>query len=245
MILPQLLVCENFIPPHEVEVLYHFMRDEAKWQQPEGMDFSQEQEREHWHLSDYVFPPHVEPIIKSFHERKKQSLESFFGETLAKSKRMGFRKWVPGDWQSAHSDVGSPHGVVHFTERHSALSLHHNDFATVTYLNDNFEGGETYFASSGLKIMPKPGLMIAFPSSHQYLHGVTKLISGERFVITSFWPRARTLVHNMAPSVPTGWFYDVENVAEVMNMISPEDIGRVSPELLPPKEMWPEHGIPE
>lgn len=30
MILPQLLVCENFIPRNEVEVLYHYMRDEAE-----------------------------------------------------------------------------------------------------------------------------------------------------------------------------------------------------------------------
>jgi hypothetical protein len=38
--------------------------------------------------------------------------------------------------------------------------------------------------------------------------------------------------------VPTGWFYDVENVGEVMDMISPQDIERIPEELRPPKEVY-------
>jgi hypothetical protein len=235
MILPQLLVCENFIPRNEVEVLYHYMRDEAEWTQPEHADFT---ERQHWQLLATEAPPHVDPIIKKFRVNKKAALENFFGETLVQTRRMSFRKWVPGDYQSAHSDIGRPDGEVMFTQRHSSLSLHHNDFATVTYLNGDFEGGEIYFEHYGVQIIPRPGLMIAFPSSHQYMHGVKPVISGNRYVITSFWPRARTLVHNLLPSVPTGWFYDVENVGEVMDMISPQDIERIPEELRPPKEVY-------
>ena len=243
MILPQLLVRPNFIEPYEADVLYHYLRDEAKFARARA--WSEDQERQHWVIFDATHPPHIEEILADFRARKKKAIEEFFGETLVNIGRLGIRKWVPGDYQSPHCDVGSPEGMVHITGVHGSLSLHDNDFATVTYLNDDFEGGETYFQNHGVQIVPRPGLMIAVPASHQYLHGVRPIISGNRFVLTSFWPRARTIVHNLIPSLPTGWFYDVENVDEIMRMIPPDALHKIPAELMPPDELWRGHGVSE
>lgn len=56
-------------------------------------------------------------------------------------------------------------------------------FSALLYLNDNFSGGLTCFEN--FKIRPKTGKLVIFSNS-QYLHHVTKVEGGERFVL-SLW----------------------------------------------------------
>ena len=62
------------------------------------------------------------------------------------------------------------------------------DISTVLFLNDDFEGGEFVFPAWNISIKPEPGLFIAFPSTHHYLHGVQPVTSGER-VASVCWMR--------------------------------------------------------
>lgn len=62
------------------------------------------------------------------------------------------------------------------------------DISTVLFLNDDFEGGEFVFPAWNISIKPEPGLFIAFPSTHHYLHGVQPVTSGER-VTSVCWMR--------------------------------------------------------
>lgn len=60
-------------------------------------------------------------------------------------------------------------------------------YATVIYLNDDFEGGHLYFKDPDLttQLKPKPGSMILFRASR--LHGVTEVTGDrQRYVMTSF-----------------------------------------------------------
>ena len=61
------------------------------------------------------------------------------------------------------------------------------DFAMITFLNNNFDGGLLYFPNQKIEIVPKPGYTIIFPGTLEYLHGVTKILSGTRYTIASFW----------------------------------------------------------
>lgn len=62
------------------------------------------------------------------------------------------------------------------------------DISTVLFLNDDFEGGEFVFPKYRIRIKPEPGLLIAFPSTHHYLHGVEPVKSGER-IVSVCWMR--------------------------------------------------------
>jgi len=64
------------------------------------------------------------------------------------------------------------------------------DISTVLFLNDDFEGGEFIFPAYRIRIKPEPGLLVAFPSTHHYLHGVEPVISGER-VVSVCWMRVQ------------------------------------------------------
>ena len=54
------------------------------------------------------------------------------------------------------------------------------------YLNDGFTGGKLNFPDHQVKIQPKPGLLVAFPSSSQYRHGAEPTLSGERLVLVTW-----------------------------------------------------------
>ena len=53
--------------------------------------------------------------------------------------------------------------------------------SSVTYLNDNYEGGETEF-SSGLVIKPKTGKTVVFPSNWCFPHKGKPVIRGTKYI---------------------------------------------------------------
>ena len=55
------------------------------------------------------------------------------------------------------------------------------DYTGLAYLNDNFTGGELVFPDLGVVIVPKPGLLVGFPSNHKFVHAVPKVLSGKRY----------------------------------------------------------------
>lgn len=48
------------------------------------------------------------------------------------------------------------------------------DFATIYYINDDYDGGEINFPWHDLKVKPKANSFISFPSNEHYLHEVLK-----------------------------------------------------------------------
>ncbi len=55
------------------------------------------------------------------------------------------------------------------------------DYTGVAYLNDDFTGGELVFPDLDIAIAPRPGLLVGFPSNHEFVHAVPKVLSGKRY----------------------------------------------------------------
>jgi len=64
------------------------------------------------------------------------------------------------------------------------------DLSTVLFLNDDFEGGYFSFPDLRIKIKPEPGLLVCFPSSRYFKHGVEPVISGHRYTLVT-WMRVQ------------------------------------------------------
>ena len=65
------------------------------------------------------------------------------------------------------------------------------EYSAVIYLNDNFEGGETYIGLPGHElddtiIKPKLGRLVCFRGK-DILHGVNKVTKGDRFTLPSWY----------------------------------------------------------
>jgi hypothetical protein len=63
--------------------------------------------------------------------------------------------------------------------------------AGVCYLNDDYEGGETYFPNLNVESKPKKGKVVLFPSNLEYQHGV-KEIKGERYTMPIWFSKNST-----------------------------------------------------
>lgn len=63
----------------------------------------------------------------------------------------------------------------------------HRNFSSILYLNKSFSGGNLFFPNQDLTINPEPGLLVIFPSTHEYMHGVTEIFDGVRFTMLNFW----------------------------------------------------------
>ena len=54
-------------------------------------------------------------------------------------------------------------------------------FTAIAYLNSDFTGGELIFPHRNLTIKPEPGLVVAFPCDHNFVHQVAKVLTGKRY----------------------------------------------------------------
>lgn len=60
-------------------------------------------------------------------------------------------------------------------------------YASVVYLNDNYNGGELYFPNQNIEIKPSVGSLMMFPTKDEFLHGTRKVEDGPtRYVSSSF-----------------------------------------------------------
>jgi hypothetical protein len=58
--------------------------------------------------------------------------------------------------------------------------------SVLIYLNDEYEGGEIEFPNFKLKIKPKAGTLILFPSNYAYGHIAHPVTSGTKYVIVTW-----------------------------------------------------------
>lgn len=68
-----------------------------------------------------------------------------------------------------------------FLPAHQDLGISSRLISTVSYLNDNYDGGEIEFRQSGVKIKPEAGSIVFFPSNFLYIHEVMPITKGTRY----------------------------------------------------------------
>ncbi len=60
------------------------------------------------------------------------------------------------------------------------------DISVVGYLNDDFEGGETYFDRQDVKVKPEAGAVLLFPSYFTHPHASLPVTQGQKYAFTSW-----------------------------------------------------------
>jgi prolyl 4-hydroxylase len=60
------------------------------------------------------------------------------------------------------------------------------DISIVGYLNDGFEGGETYFDRQQVTVTPEAGAVLAFPSYFTHPHASLPIRRGKKYAFTSW-----------------------------------------------------------
>lgn len=149
----QLFIKHDFLNQAEIQLFCDYFKSACPWEMPKNADFT---ERKHIGAdtlsltrgdSDYLSK--LNNTFMDFAKRARFDFEDFFGETLVQPNVFAMRKWVVGDSQAPHCDVGHPEGKLIFSENRpeaGPLSIHMYDVASVLYFNDDFEGGDIYLS---------------------------------------------------------------------------------------------------
>lgn len=80
-----------------------------------------------------------------------------------------------------------------FLPAHQDQGISSRVLSAVTYLNDDYEGGEIEFVNSNVKIKPPAGSIIFFPSNFLYVHEVHRMTSGQRYALP-YWFHNREII---------------------------------------------------
>jgi len=114
-------------------------------------------------------------------DKMHQTVEEIL-KVRVKNVTMSGHKYPVGSYAAPHSDSSELDGTPN--------SWQMNKYAAILYLNDDYEGGQIYFPQHNVDISPKAGSLLVFEGSHEYLHGVREITSGDRFTILAFWDNA-------------------------------------------------------
>ena len=89
--------------------------------------------------------------------------------------KYGINKYFEGQYMGPHVDWNEFNSDITYT--------------IVVYLNDDYEGGELYFVDPAIdiKIKPKAGSIVMFPSTLPYLHQSCEITKGRKMLITHHW----------------------------------------------------------
>lgn len=88
-------------------------------------------------------------------------------------------RWHEGLEMRPHADNIKANGEPNNTS--------HRTYSSILYLNDDYTGGETYFPGLGFRVKPKQGALVMFGAGHEYVHGVTKVTAGLRYMYSGWF----------------------------------------------------------
>jgi hypothetical protein len=97
--------------------------------------------------------------------------KSMYGMDLRFNEGWAILKYEPGDFFNAHTDASHEYP---------------RQLSQVFYFNDNYEGGELEFPFLPLKVKPRAGEVLLFPSTYLFAHSANKVISGTKYSAISF-----------------------------------------------------------
>lgn len=74
------------------------------------------------------------------------------------------------------------------------------DYSCITYLNSGFTGGTLAFPCLNIRLHPRAGLVVVFPSDHRFIHAAEETTSGKRYAMVTW--AARTGSERVTPEPP-------------------------------------------
>lgn len=130
---------------------------------------------EFWSGRVHRFALVKEPILSVTNQIKQRIADYIQGKfnNLAHCDTIDFVRWQDGKEMPPHRD---------------AMDIYmYRDWGSVLYLNDNYEGGHTYYPELNIDVKPRAGSLVVHEGDA--LHGVKSVFGNTRYTIASFWSK--------------------------------------------------------
>lgn len=129
--------------------------------------------------------PIREVLEELMHTIVREQINPFFNVQVKDSEMPQLLIYHPGGHYQAHIDAEAA-----FDDGSGQLQWKRNvdrDISIVLYFNDEFEGGELGFPRQAITVRPRTGMLVAFPSSHHFLHVVYPITKGTRYALVNWF----------------------------------------------------------
>jgi hypothetical protein len=169
---------EGFLYQAEVEKLTSFAKGVESWQSG-GNEFWSNRTLNAQTVYSSV-NKEIGELLFQTRERIKKAIEELYGlDSDVYPDLTQIVRWFPGMEQPPHcDDMTNSEGNDWFAHRH---------YGAIIYLNDDYEGGHTFYPTHEISITPKAGMLAIHPGDKEHLHGVTKVEGAIRYTVASFW----------------------------------------------------------
>lgn len=147
-------------------------------------------------ITEFVPLEELEGEIKATIKRAyTEVITPHFSSELQWMSPPGALKYRPGGRYNGHADSE----YWDMQARRWIRSMD-RDYSLLLYVNDDYEGGTLYFPNFDIRIRPRTGMLVAFPSDHRYLHAAEPLETGIRYAVVC-WCAVRGVpkLHPMPP----------------------------------------------
>ena len=193
----------NFVTQDEIDLLASFCKSNAELSASTSRAIVQAD-----------FNTEIALWVKLYTSRVGSKITESYGFDVVDMCGTALRNWYPGEKQDPHSDCEATFSGDQDTGGFTMTPINNFssvfiEYAALTYLNDDYEGGEIYFPDYDLEIKPLPGELIFFPGTQHYVHGVREVISGNRYAFMTFFttPKLKyiwkTFVEDQSPMTIT------------------------------------------
>lgn len=175
------MIVDNQVTPEECAILRKAIEDNL-----EDLQKIREANNDYW-KGRVLYMPDIrrtsekagDTLAEVLH-RSVESLEKFYNlkqRIWCDAAHLVF--WPTGIHMPAHADNANPDGSPH--------GMTWRDFASICYLNDDYEGGHVYFTAHDMAIKPRMGRNVAFTGGFYHEHAVLKVTEGMRFTMPAFY----------------------------------------------------------
>lgn len=168
----------NFLNAEEIKRLIDFAEEQPEINQPSRA------------ILQFMPNTSITELIQSYQTNVESLMIQTYGQDITDMYGTTLRKWYPGESQPPHSDCEARFSWNYDTWESSRINNFSSlfiEYAALTYLNEDYEGGELYFPEYEIEIKPSAGELIFFPGNHLYLHGVREVTSGHRYAVMTFF----------------------------------------------------------
>jgi len=167
----------DFLTEHEITVFSKYFSN-IEWSESHG-------DR---HFSNNITSPDIGEIALKVQGRLKSAIQNIYSCSLSDETLGTFVKYRLGQGLPLHYDSVTVDEITGEETIHKTFSGYAKcDITSTLYLNNNSVGGEINFPNLDITYYPLEGSVIIFPSSKEYEHEVSPVISGDRIMSTTFW----------------------------------------------------------
>jgi hypothetical protein len=166
---------KNFLNINDVSIFLNFCINTNLWRRIENSVWDNRTIGYQILSNVKILSPIIDPTIKKIQSyiQEEYNIQNIYADTF------DLCRWFPGSSQPPHCDS------MENTPDHQHHK--HRVFGAIIYLNDNYNGGHTYYPDHNFSIIPECGKLAVHLGDCEHRHGVTTIHNSTRYTLASFW----------------------------------------------------------